>query len=229
MSVIAVTGLAIEARIAAGAGVRTVVGGNQAQQLSVALEREMARGASAIISFGVAGGLDDGLAPGTWLIARKIVTATASWHVDAAWARAMRRRLDGAVHADVAGVDVVVDKLAAKQALRRTTGAAAVDTESHLVARLAAAHGLPFAAFRVIADPARRSLPAAALVALRADGTINRAAVLQSIRRTPRQLASLARTAIDTQIALRALSRGRRCLGPNLGFADFDDLLLDVP
>ncbi len=36
----------------------------------------------------------------------------------------------------------------------------AVDMESHVAARVAARHGLPFAALRVISDPASRSLPA---------------------------------------------------------------------
>ncbi|HEY3180569.1 MAG TPA: phosphorylase [Casimicrobiaceae bacterium] len=229
MSVIAVTGLAIEARIAAGAGVRTLVGGGNAQQLLVALERVIARGASAIMSFGIAGGLADGLVPGTWLVARTIVTATATWPVDAAWTRAIELRLVGALTADIAGVDALVDKLQEKHALRRTTGAAAVDTESHIAARIAAAHGLPFAAFRVIADPARRSLPPAVLVALRDEGKINYAAVLGSLGRSPGQFGSLARTALDARIAFRALSRGRRCLGPSLGFANVHELLLDVP
>ena len=40
----------------------------------------------------------------------------------------------------------------AKPTLHRTTGALAVDMESHVAARIAARHGLPFAAGRVISD-----------------------------------------------------------------------------
>jgi len=39
------------------------------------------------------------------------------------------------------------------------TGALAVDTESHVVASVAAARGLPMAAVRVITDSAHYSLP----------------------------------------------------------------------
>jgi len=41
-----------------------------------------------------------------------------------------------------------------------STGAIAVDMESHVVAAVGAAHGLPVAAMRVVTDPAERTLPA---------------------------------------------------------------------
>jgi adenosylhomocysteine nucleosidase len=224
--VVAVTGLAVEARIAAGPGVRAIAG--SLPGLSAALERELAHGAGAIISFGIAGGLAEELACGTWIVARSIVTAEQRWPCDAAWVRVLAERLAGARTVDLAGVDAPVVSPAAKRTLCRTTAAAAVDTESHVAAAIAAAHGLPFAAFRVVADSAQRSLPPAAAVALAADGTIKGAAVLGSLARAPAQLPSLLRTALDTRAALRALSRGRRLLGHGLGFADRDELLFDV-
>ena len=112
--------------------------------------------------------------------------------------------------------------------MHRVTGAAAVDTESHIAAAMAADHGLPFAAFRVVADAAERNLPPAACEALRPDGKISGVAVLRSLARTPGQIPALARTAIDARIALRALSRGRRLLGLRLGYPDLGELLLDV-
>ena len=228
MSVIAVCGLAIEARIAAGSSVRTVVGGGNAQQLSVALEREIERGARAIISFGIAGGLAEYLSAGRCVVARKIITSSATWPVHRAWSTAIAGRLPGALSADIAGVDAIVINTQAKASLQRATGAAIVDTESHIAARIAANHRLPFAAFRVVADSARRTLPPAAHAALRHDGKINHRAVLTSLARAPLQFGSLARTAIDARIAFRALSRGRRRLGPSLGFADFDELVQHV-
>jgi adenosylhomocysteine nucleosidase len=226
--VVAVTGLAIEARIAADSGVHALAGGGNAQRLAAALEREIARGASAVISFGIAGGLVEDVAPGTWLVARAIVTPTSRWLCDAAWVRALAKRLRGALTADLAGVDAPVADPAAKRALHRATGATAVDTESHIAARIAAAHGLPLAAFRVVADPARRGLPAAAGVALGQDGRINRTAILGSLARRPGQLTLLVRTAIDARTAFRALSRGRRLLGPDLGYPNLGELLVDV-
>jgi adenosylhomocysteine nucleosidase len=226
--IIAVTGLAKEARIASGSGVRAIAGGGSAPGLIAALELEITSGACAVMSFGIAGGLDQDLATGTWLVARAIVTPTERWPCDEAWARILAQRLPEARGADLAGTDVLVADPAAKCALRRVTGAAAVDTESHIAAAIAAAHGLPFAAIRVVADSARRSLPPAALVALGSDGRIRGRAVLRSLARTPAQLPSLLRTAIDARTAFRALLRGRRLLGPGLAYPDFGELMLDV-
>jgi adenosylhomocysteine nucleosidase len=224
--VVAVTGLLAEARVAAGPGVDAIAGGSTT--LSPALEAALARGAGAVMSFGIAGGLVDDFTCGTWVIARSVVTPTERWACDPAWVRILAARLPGARTADLAGVDAPVCEPAAKRALQRLTGAAAVDTESHIAAAIAAAHGLPFVAFRVVADDARRVLPPAALVALAPDGRIRAAAVLGSLARAPAQLPLLLRTAIDAGTALRALSRGRRLLGLGLGYPDRGELLLDV-
>jgi hopanoid-associated phosphorylase len=218
MSVIAVTGLAFEARIAAGPGVRTIAGGGDARQLAVALERAFAQRAAAILSFGIAGGLSMAATPGTWLVADAVVTRTTRWPVDAAWAAALALCLPGAASGDLAGADAIVSAPPDKQALGAATGAFAVDTESHVVAAFAAAHGVPFAVFRVIADPVSRALAPATFRGMRSDGTINQRAVLGSILRMPGQLPMLVRNAIDARTAYRALSRGRRLLGPGLGY-----------
>ena len=52
--------------------------------------------------------------------------------------------------------------------------------------------------------------------------------VLGSLARTPAQLPSLLRTAIDARTAFRALLRGRRLLGPGLAYPDLGELLFDV-
>src|SRR5205823_12472534 len=112
----------------------------------------------------------DGLTAGTWLVARRIVTPTATWQADAAWTRAISLRLAGALTVDIAGVDSLMPNPQAKQALRSTSGAAAVDTESHNVAGGAPAHRPPFLGSRGVAESARSTLPTAAHRAPRQDG-----------------------------------------------------------
>jgi hypothetical protein len=151
------------------------------------------------------------------------------WQTDAAWSKALLIALPQAISAPVAGVDRPVADVTAKRNLHDATGAAAVDMESHIAARLAKAHELPFAAFRVIVDPAARTLPPAALVALRPDGGVAVKAVLASLARQPGQIPRMMRLALDMQAAKSALLRGRRMLGPGLGFprpgvADFPQL-----
>jgi adenosylhomocysteine nucleosidase len=228
--VIAVTGLKTEARIAAGPRVYTIAGGGDAAGLARALEAAVARKASAIISFGVAGGLAPGVEPGSMLVARTVVAADGTrYHGDPVWSNRLLSALGGAVIADIAGIDVPLAGHAEKHALHIQTGALAADMESHIAARIAAAHDLPFAAFRVVVDPAHRRLPHAALVAMKPDGSLAFGAIAGSILRCPGQIPQLMRIAQDAQAAFVALFRGRKLLAGPLGFTDLRELLLDVP
>jgi len=105
-----------------------------------------------------------------------------------------------------------------KASLGTETGAVAVDMESHVVARLAAQHGVPFAAVRIISDPVERSLPPAALVGMRSDGKADIPAVLRSLWRKPLQLPPLLQTAMDARLAFASLKQCRPSLGEDFGF-----------
>ena len=84
-SVLAVCGLAVEARIAARAGMRTVAGGGHAPQLADAIEREITAGAVAILSFGIAGSLSSSLFPGATLVASEVVNGESRYPTHVAW------------------------------------------------------------------------------------------------------------------------------------------------
>ena len=220
----------MEARIVAGPRVQAVSGTGDALVLERALKAAVAKQVSAIISFGVAGGLAPGLAAGSKLVARAIISEDgARYYSDPAWSRRLADALGGATIGDIAGVDAPVAGCAEKRALHSKTGAHAADTESHVAARIAAAYGLPFAAFRVVADPADRQLPHAALVAVRPDGSIALGAIAGSILRDPRQVPQLLRIALDARAAFAALFRGRKVIAGTLGFSDFHEFLLDLP
>ncbi len=226
--VLAVCGLAFEARLAVGKGVRTLTGGGRSEALARSIESEVSNGIAAIISFGVAGALTGASRPGSLIVAASIIGTSASYPADARWSSALLRRLPHALHGTIAGVDRIVADSAAKTALHALTNAIAVDMESHIAARIAAEHGLPFAALRTIADPLQRSLPPAAMIAMREDGGLDLPAVLMAIARRPQQLPTLLRIGLDTRKALDALGQGRRLLGDRLGYADLDQLLVDV-
>ena len=82
------------------------------------------------------------------------------------------------VRAGFAGVEQVVVGQAGKAVLHAETGASAVDMESHIAAAYATEAGLPFAALRVISDPATRGLPAIARSAIKPNGNIDLKKVL---------------------------------------------------
>jgi adenosylhomocysteine nucleosidase len=175
-----------------------------------------------VISFGVAGGLDPSLKSGDVVVATEVVAGDARWLAGLALNEELianvamgRRRV---VRGGLAGAEEVVAAQARKAALWIQTGASAVDMESHIAAAYADEAGLPFAALRVISDPAHRALPALARNALKPNGEIDLRKVLRGVARNPRALRALVSTGIDFNRALKSL---RGCRGFLLGSEGF--------
>ena len=84
--------------------------------------------------------------------------------------------------------------------------------ESHVVAAVAAAAGVPFIAVRAIADPAARALPRAALAAAGPDGTLQLGALVAALLARPGEIGDMVGLARASRKAMRAL-RGVAALG----------------
>lgn len=205
------TGLAAEARLARRADWLVAVGGGTEAGAALAARALLAQGATKLVSLGLAGGLDPSLAAGTVLVADSVLVGARRYASDpalAAWARATP-----CAGGTLFGVARPVASAAEKALLFGRTGAAAVDLESGPLAKAAGEAGLPFAAVRVICDPAWRSLPPASLAALNEAGAIEGRALLAALRREPAQLARLLALARDAIAARRALRRHIAALG----------------
>ena len=210
--VIAVAGLGREARILARAGVRAIAGGGDHARLEAEIDAACP-GAAGVISIGLGGALVEGLEPGDWVVGSSVGPID----TDPAWTKRLMQALPGARLGPIAGSDVMIVDAAAKGALRAASGALAVDMESHIAARVAQRHGLPFAAARTISDGADRALPPAAQAGMRPDGGMDVLAVIAALARRPWELPALIRTGMEAETAFRALLRGRQLLGPSLG------------
>jgi adenosylhomocysteine nucleosidase len=196
-----VTGLAAEARIAARFGGAVAIGGGTPAGAAEAALRLVRDGATALVSFGLAGGLDPALRPGMVVVPDTVVAGGRRCVADASLAA----RFGGLTgHCLLAG-DAIAANAEAKRALFAATGAQAIDLESGSVARVAESHGLLFAVVRAICDPAERDLPPAALVALDQHGVIGLLSVLRSVMRRPGQIPGLMALARDAARARRGL------------------------
>jgi adenosylhomocysteine nucleosidase len=215
---IVVVGLAFEARIAAASGLKVICSGDGCN-LMPTLHEAIRLGCRGLISFGVAGGLSPNLRAGTCVVGSSVISADGLVSTDPYWSQQFLKAVPGAVYGVLAGAPGPVATPRAKRALHQTTGAVAVDTESHVVARAAGHHGLPMAAMRVICDPVTRTLPDIALRAIRPDGSTDVAALLRSILRQPNKVPDLLQIALDARSARAALLRCCHVLGPNLGLA----------
>jgi nucleoside phosphorylase len=243
VTILAVTGLKREARIAGGPGVIAVIGGGDAKALSERLDA-LEGDITGVISFGIAGALSPLLKPGDVVIAERIVTARHSlraeaprkedfafdlkpkkatsldeqWRCDNAWRVALAAAIPNAHQGTLAGSDTILEDTDAKSTLFANSGGAlAVDMESHIAARFAAWRRVPLAGLRVISDAAHHNLPRAALVAMNPDGSIAKGRVFVALLRRPWQLPALIRTGRGSGKAFRELLRCRNLCGIGLG------------
>ncbi len=220
-TVLVVAGFAREARIAAGEGVSTIQAGGQPDRLREALRSRVGGPLRAVISFGIAGGLDPALAPGDIVIGTGVHAAGKRWPCTPEIAASFGRRLapirTRVIVADVAGEEKAVLTPDSKSELHGRTAAAAVDMESHVAAAFAAEHGLPFGIVRVVCDPASRALPALAANALKPNGEPDLPALLAALAARPTAIGALLVLARDSGRAFRTLSRARPLLGFALG------------
>jgi hopanoid-associated phosphorylase len=216
--VLVVVGLAFEGRIAGTSTGTTICcrrGDAAAHAMKEALDSSACRG---VISLGIAGGLRHGLRSGTHVVASEVITSEGRVRTHEGWSKTLLSSAGDALHAPILGTDQVVVDPEEKHALFARTGAAAVDTESHITALMARERGLPFTSLRIIADPAHRRVPKAAISGLRPDGRAYPAGVMRELLRHPHETPALLAIAHDTWRARRVLARAISLAGDHLGF-----------
>jgi adenosylhomocysteine nucleosidase len=204
-----VVGMTAEARLIGGAGCAVAVGGGSPLGALRMAQRLVDDGAIALISFGLAGGLDPALAAGALLVPRAVLARGRIIDCD----EGLRDRLPGESIPCLLAGDAVVASAAEKRRLWRETGAGAVDLESGAVAEVATAAGLPFAVLRAVCDPAGRDLPRAATEALDEQGRIAPLKMAAILARDPRQILGLMALGRDVARARRGLVGGAESLG----------------
>jgi len=208
-----VTGLSAEARLARrlarGSGGRVYAGGGTRSGAQEAVEWLRAHKADALLSFGLAGGLDPELPAGTLVIPEFVIAGGLTLRCDPALVAA----LGGPTVWAVFDAWEVVADVEDKHRIRELTGAAALDMESGAAALMGKRWDMPFAVLRAICDPAERALPPAALEALTEGGRIGPLRIARSLLRQPMQIPALIRLGRDAAAARETLKRQVRKVG----------------
>jgi adenosylhomocysteine nucleosidase len=197
------------------------VSGLGATRAGQAAEDLLARGVRALVSWGVAGGLDRSLAPGDVVLPEVVLGHDGQdLRMDLTWRNRVRELLAPAltVHGGtlVESARVLADP-AGKRRLRERTGAVAVDLESAAVARAAAQAGTPCLVVRVICDTAGMSIPPAALAAVDAAGHVHPLAFLRALAARPDSLGDVLRLRRGMNLACAGLKIAADLAGSSLG------------
>lgn len=197
-----------------GGGSLLAVSGIGSAAAEAAARALVEAGVSALVTFGMAGGLDPALKPGSVVLPRELISpagrryaACQSWRERVAASISPQAVTEGSLLTSAYAIDTPAEKAAAFH----RTGAAAVDMESAAVAEVAAQHNLPFIAARVIVDTAADRLPRAVVAASRA-GRVQFGRLLAGMVMAPGEIAGLVRLAHRYRIAMRSL----RTLGAHL-------------
>ncbi|GAB4571914.1 MAG: phosphorylase [Rhodothalassiaceae bacterium] len=169
------------------------------------------RGCDAILSMGLAGGLEPGLSCGD-IVLIETVLGPQSRPIACdpeLIASAVRLMNDGPSFRQGILLDAVapVTTIGAKRALYRDYRALAVDMESYGAAEAAAAAKVPFLSLRVIGDPADQEIPVIALLGMREDGSVDPLRVLGGALKSPSALPGLLRLGKQSKRAMSVLGR----------------------
>ena len=184
------------------------VSGANAERAETLAGALCAQGAGAIISVGISGGLAPHLQPGDMIIGDKVVTSAGEEFACSSRGLDLLTRSHKAravTPSTIYGADQVIESASQKADLWTHYGAASVDMESHGAARAAKEADVAFLAIRAIADPSERSLPAAALNAVNADGSTKVISTLVNAMKAPAQMPELMQLGADSNAALKTL------------------------
>jgi adenosylhomocysteine nucleosidase len=171
-------------------------------------QRLQRAGVRALLSFGLAGGLDPTLAPGTLLLPAEVTAAGGAVFTTAgAWRAQLQQALGRlpSVGGRLFSAERAILTPSAKAELFQRSGAAAVDMESAAIAAVARAHALPFAVLRAVVDGADTAVPHAVACSTGPAGDTSLPRLLAALARRPADLPRLLPLMRGYRAATRAL------------------------
>lgn len=191
-------------------GAMLILSGIGPNRARLATQTLLENGATALVSWGFAGGLGPGLSPGSLILPETIIAADQSlYYVDPVWHERLSSQLKKYVDfykGSLAESTAVLAICAEKAILFHRTGAIAVDMESASIAAIAKEAGVPFMVIRAITDPAEMAIPRCALNSIDEFGRVRLSRLLRRLARRPGELLALVRLGRNYRIARASLA-----------------------
>jgi adenosylhomocysteine nucleosidase len=181
-------------------------------------------GARALVSWGIAGGLDPAARPGDLVLPAAVLgIGNTRYEADELWRARLTETLGRRVRVH-SGTMIQVDQPlcdeAAKRAAFESSGACAVDMESAAIAARANRAKLPFLVVRGVSDAVETPIPTGALIGVDAEGNPRTAAVLGWLMRHPGQLPDMLNVRRTYRAAVATLRSVAETAGPDLCFRE---------
>lgn len=197
---------------------RCGIGGANAQRAVMALHDT---GVDAVLSWGCAAGLHSDIEPGALLVPAIVIDVDGeNIEVDPQLHTRICQRLGGLAAIRVESLvssDAPVVSQQQKAELYARYGAVALDMESAAIALAARSCGIPFAAVRVILDPASQALPEAVIAGMEDDGGFAIGRCLRCLLKRPSDLIAMISLARNSRRAGETL----RCVAAGLTSGNF--------
>lgn len=182
-----------------------VVAGARPQKARWLARELVKKGATKLLSFGIAGGLEPGLPIGSMIIGTHVTSVDGNWNCDTAWVKDLTRKLPEAHCGGVYGSEFLVPTAKEKRALYEKSRCLIVDMESQCAAQIATEANIPLAVIRVVCDNSNMDVPCVVMQAINEDGSVNAIKALWSLLRYPSQIPSLVHVGKGTGKALKVL------------------------
>ncbi len=199
-----------EMNAAQACDMRVALAGIGASRARAAGEDLLTRGATALMSWGVAAALDRALAPGNLLVPGVILDADLRpYTVDKAWHGWLCERLANrfVIHVDpLIESRTVLATRAQKRALMLRSGAMAADMESAALAALASEAQVPFVAIRAVSDTSVARVPTWLGGVIDNGGHVCIGAVIRQVLARPLDWAAVSRLALGFRAARATLT-----------------------
>jgi nucleoside phosphorylase len=172
-------------------------------------------GCNALVSWGLAGGLDPRVSPGAVLVPEvSMLEGAPDLSTSSTWRTRVLASIPAAAGGRLLTSKRAIGSAAEKRAAFLQSGAVAVDMESYAIAAVAEAHRLPFIALRVVVDAADDEVPAILVNVAGPGGRLAVGRLVMRLLASPRSLKPLRRLAQRYRIARRSLRAAARAGAP---------------
>ncbi len=164
----------------------------------------------ALISWGVAGAIDDSLNTGDLFLPKSIINEDKTYNISNDWINRISEHFQqtsyNVISGDIASSSEICASSADKKLLLQNTGALAVDMESIAIAKVTTVNNLDFLVIRTIADSADTNIPDAVIKHIDNLGQPKLFQIILSCILKPSQIRDISILAKSYQMALKTLT-----------------------